>query len=178
MYVTWECISINNRKVQVDTCADSTVISSKIWTELSKSQLGGKIRHLESYDGNQLTLLGSLICDVEWHRSRLTQKQLAVVQCDKKFGTLVREILHKHGAYNITTEHLPTCCKGLQSASEADIRITANVLHSQKKYFYLFKTRSQRSWNRWSDKASFNRYRHEESLMQLQCCGRERRVEN
>ena len=106
MSVKWEYVSINNRKVQVDTCADSTVISSKIWTELRKSQLGGKIRHLEAYDGNQLTLLGSLTCDVEWHRSRLRQKQLAVVQCDKKFGLLVREILHKHGVYHITTEHL------------------------------------------------------------------------
>ena len=67
MSVTWECISINNCKVkmQVDTGADSTVISSKIWTELGKTQLDGKMRHLEAYDGHQLTLLGSLTCDVE-----------------------------------------------------------------------------------------------------------------
>ena len=90
MSVTWEYISINNckLKMQVDTGADSTVISSKIWTELGKPQLDGKIRHLEAYDGNQLTLLGSLTCDVEWNGSRLTQKQLAVKN-------------------NITAEHLP-----------------------------------------------------------------------
>ena len=60
MSVTWEYISINNCKVkmQVDTGADSTVISSKIWTELGKPQLDGKMRHLEAYDGHQLTLLG------------------------------------------------------------------------------------------------------------------------
>ena len=49
----------------VDTGADSTVISSKIWTELAKPLLDGKTRHLEAYDGHQLTLLGSLTCDVE-----------------------------------------------------------------------------------------------------------------
>ena len=45
----------------VVTGADSTMISSKIWTELGKPQLDGKIRHLEAYGGHQLTLLGSLI---------------------------------------------------------------------------------------------------------------------
>ena len=74
MSVTWEYISINNCKVkiQVDTGADSTVISSKIRTELGKLQLDSKIRHLEAYDDHQLTLLGSLTCDVEWNGSRLT----------------------------------------------------------------------------------------------------------
>ena len=87
--VTWEYISINNGqvKMQVDTVADSTVISAKIWTELGKPQLDGKIRHLEAYDGHQLTLLGSLTCDNEWSGRRLTQKQLAVVQSDKKNWT-------------------------------------------------------------------------------------------
>ena len=109
MSVTWEYISINNCKVkiQVDTGADSTVISSKIWTELGKPQLDGKIRYLEAYDGHQLTLLGSLTCDVEWNGSRLTQKQLAVVQSDKEFGLLGRDLLPKHGVNNITAEHLP-----------------------------------------------------------------------
>ena len=109
MSVTWEYISINNCKVkmQVDTSAASTVISSKIWTELGKPQLDGKIRHLEAYDGHQLTLLGSLTCDVEWNGRRLTQKQLAVVQSDKEFGLLGRDLLPKHGVNNITVEHLP-----------------------------------------------------------------------
>ena len=109
MSVTWEYISINNYKVkmQLDTGADSTVISKKIWTELGKPQLEGKIRYLEPYDGHQLTLLGSLACDVEWNGSKLTQKQLAVVQSDKEFGLLGRDLLPKHGVKNITTEHLP-----------------------------------------------------------------------
>ena len=62
MSVTWEYISINNYKVnmQVDTGADSTVISSKIWIELGKPQLDSKIRHLQAYDGHQLHKKGSL----------------------------------------------------------------------------------------------------------------------
>ena len=56
--------------MQVDTGADSTVISSLIWTELGKPQLNGKVRRLEAYDGLQLTLLGSLTCDVEWNGSK------------------------------------------------------------------------------------------------------------
>ena len=50
--------------MQVETGADSTVLSSKIWTELCKPQLDGKIRHLKAYDRHQLTLLGSFTCDV------------------------------------------------------------------------------------------------------------------
>ena len=41
MSAAWEYISVKKCKVemQVDTGADSTVISSKIWTEFSKSQM-------------------------------------------------------------------------------------------------------------------------------------------
>ena len=63
---TLEYITVKDHKIkmQVDTGADSTVISSLIWTELGKSQLNGNVRRLEAYDGHQLTLLGSLTCDV------------------------------------------------------------------------------------------------------------------
>ena len=48
MSAKWEYISMNNRKakMQVDTGADSTAISSKIWTELGKIQFDGEVRHL------------------------------------------------------------------------------------------------------------------------------------
>ena len=72
--------------------------------------MDGKIRHLEAYDGRhgrQLTLPGSLTCDVEWNGSRLMQKQLAVVQSDGEFGLLGRDLLPKHGVNNNTAEHLP-----------------------------------------------------------------------
>ena len=69
--------------------------------------MDGKIRYLEAYGGHQLTLLGSLTCDVEWNGSKLTQKQLAVVQSDKDFGLLGRDLLPKHGLNNNTAKHLP-----------------------------------------------------------------------
>ena len=69
---TREYISVKEHKLKVklDTGADSTLISSFIWTELGKSQLDGKIRRLEAYDCHQLTLLVSLTFDVEWTGSR------------------------------------------------------------------------------------------------------------
>ena len=100
-------IYINKKLQNKNAGADSTVISSKIWTELSRPQLNGRIRHLDAYDGHQLTLLGSLTCEVAWNGSRLTQKQLAVVQSDKEFGLLGRDLLRKHGVNNITVKHLP-----------------------------------------------------------------------
>ena len=83
------------------------MISSKTWTELGKPQLDGKKGHLAAYGGHQLTLLRSLTCGVEWNGSRLTQKQLAFMPSNKKFGLLGRDLLPKHGVNNITTKHLP-----------------------------------------------------------------------
>ena len=145
--------------------------------------MDSKIRHLEAYNGNQLTLLGSLTCDVEWNGSKLTQKRLAVAQSDKEFGLLSRDLLPKHGMDNITTELLLAVKR-----YKAHVKlILANVLlipdHSQcsakpERNLYLFKTGSQRSWKRWSDRAYLNWYSQEETLMHLQLCGRERIVEN
>ena len=68
--------------------------------------MDGKLRRLEAYDGHQLTILGSLTCDIDWNGSKLTQKQLAVVQSDKEFGLLGRDLRPKHGVNNVTAKHL------------------------------------------------------------------------
>ena len=86
--------------------ADCTTISSKIRTELGKPQSDGKIRRLKVSDGNQLTLQGSVKCEVEWNRCRHTKKQIPVVHSDKEFGLIGRDVLHKPDK-NIVTEHLP-----------------------------------------------------------------------
>ena len=54
MSVNRDYVTKNNCKVkmQVNTVADSTIISSKICTELDKPQLDGEIIHLEAYDGH------------------------------------------------------------------------------------------------------------------------------
>ena len=79
---------------------------------------------------NQITLLGTLTCEIEWNGSRLTQKQLAVVQSDKEFGLPGKDHLPKHGVNNVTAVYLPAM-KGDKSR-DVDARITANVLQSQK----------------------------------------------
>ena len=109
MSVTWEYITAKDHKIkmQVDTGADSTVISSLIWTELGKPQLNGNVRRLEASDGHQLTLLGSLECDVDWNGSKNRQRQLAVVQSDKKFWPLWRHILPQEGINAVSDKRLP-----------------------------------------------------------------------
>ena len=109
MSLKWEYIIVKDNKIkkQVDTGADSTVISSLIWTELGKPQLNWKVRRLEVYDGHQLTLLGSQTCDVEWNGSKYRQQQPAVVQSDKKIGLLGRDILPQEGINAVSDERLP-----------------------------------------------------------------------
>ena len=92
--------------MHVDTGADSTVISSLIWNGLGKPQLNGKVRRLEAYDGHQLTLLGSLTCGIDWKGSKYRKQQLAVVQSDKKFGLLGRNILPQEGINAVNDEIL------------------------------------------------------------------------
>ena len=90
--------------------------------------------------------------------------------------------------YLVETFYPSTVWTTSQQSTYLFWRVTTVMLswyqdHSQcsakpEKSLYLFKKRSQRSWNRWSDRASLNRYSQEESIMHLQWCGRERRVEN
>ena len=109
MSVTWEYITVKDHKtkMQVDTGSDSTVISSLIWTELGKPHLNWKIRRLEAYDSHQLTLMGSLTGDIEWNGSKYRQQKLAVVQSDKKFGLLGRDILPQEGINAVSDGRLP-----------------------------------------------------------------------
>ena len=55
----------------------------------------------------QLTLLESHSCDVEWNESSHTKIQLAAVQSDKAFGLLGGDLLRKQSVHNITTKSLP-----------------------------------------------------------------------
>ena len=108
MSLTRVYITVKDHKIkkQIDTGADSTVISSLISTKLGKPQSNGKVRRLGAYDGHQLTLLGSLTCDVEWNVNKYRQQQLAVVQSDTKFGLLGRHILPQEGINAVNDERL------------------------------------------------------------------------
>ena len=50
--------------------------------------------------------MGSLTCDVEWNGSKYRQ-QLAIVESDKKFGLLGRDILLQEGINAVSDERLP-----------------------------------------------------------------------
>ena len=156
MYYTRENVYKTIKK-QVDTGADSTVISSLIWTELGKHQLNGKVRRLEAYDGHQLTFLGSLTCDVEWNGSKYRQQQLAD---DKKIGLPGRDILTQEGINAVSDERLPAV-KGYK----AHVKLIpgSNVSYSQcsakpERYLYLSETGSKRSLRQWYDRASWSQY--------------------
>ena len=51
--------------------------------------------------------MGSLACDVEWNGSKYGQQKLAVVQSEKKFGLLGRDILPQEGFNAVSDERLP-----------------------------------------------------------------------
>ena len=142
---------------------------------VSKPQLYGKIRHLEAYAGHQLTLLGSLTSEVEWNGSKLTQKQLAVVQSDKEFGLLGRDLLPKHDVKNITTEHLPAV-KGYKAH--------VKLIPGSQPMFCKARKIPLRLQDKVTEKLEqmvtqgILKPVQQESLMHLQWCGRERKVEN
>ena len=109
-------------------------------------------------------------------RKQAHAKKLTVAQSDKDFELLGRDLLPKHGVNNFTIKHLPAV-KGYRSHVKS-IPGSQSKFCKTIKYLQLFKTRSQRRVNRWSDRASSIRYYLEESLLHLRWCGRERKVEN
>ena len=119
---------------------------SIIRTELIKPQLKGKVRRLEAYDGPQLTLLGSLTCDVEWNGSKYRQQQLAVVQSDKKiWATWERHTTPRR--HQCSEWWKITCSQRIQSACETHIGITANVLQSQKDASTSSRQGQRKAWD-------------------------------
>ena len=142
--------------MQVNTGADSTLISSLMWTEFGKLQLNWKVRCLEAYDGHQLTLLGSLTCNFVWNGSKYRQQHLAVVQSDKSFGLPRTDILPQEGINAMSDNRLPVV-KGHK------VHVKLNRDHSQcsakpEGYLYLSKTGSKGSLRQWYDRAYWSQY--------------------
>ena len=73
------------------------MISSKIWTELGKPRMDGKLRHLEAYASHQSKLPGSSTCIVEWNGSRHT----------KTTGSLIKNLDFLADTFYPSTVHLP-----------------------------------------------------------------------
>ena len=138
--------------------------------------MDGKIRNLEADNGYQLTILGSLTCDVEWNVSRLTHKKISVVQSDKEFGLRGRDHLLENGVNNITTEYL-LAVKGYKAHLKL-IPGSQPMFCTARKIPLSLQNKVTEKLEQMVSRASLNPYSQEESLMHLQWCGRERRVEN
>ena len=111
--------------MQVETCASSSIVSSRTGIELGKLISDGRVGHLIIYDGHQQAIFN---CELEWTGSRQTHKKQAVVQSVKEFGP-VRKVLQPRCEL-IKTQHL--------------------LAVNRFKSFY-----SQTSWNRWPERASY-----------------------
>ena len=90
-----ESVVIDNRAVrmQVDTGATVSVISSKMWKEWGEPKLVKCQRRLEAYDGHVLTTLGKFSAVLE-RNGIMHPVHLVVVQSEKDFGLLGQDILN------------------------------------------------------------------------------------
>ena len=150
------------------------MISSLIWTQLGKPQLNGKVGRPEVYDGHQLTLLGSLTCDVEWNGSKYRQQQLAVVQFDQKFGLLVRVILPQESINAVSDERLPAV-----KEYKAHVKLIPGpkpIFCKARKIPLLLQEGSKRSLRQWYDRASWSQYNLVGSQLHHQKCGSGRKM--
>ena len=110
--------------MQVETCASSSILSSRTGIELGKLIIDGRVGHLIIYAGHQQAMFN---CQLEWTGSRHAHKKQAVVKSVKEFGP-VRKILQPRCEL-IKTQHL----------------LAVNRCESSY---------SQTSWNRWPERAS------------------------
>jgi hypothetical protein len=99
-------------RMQIDTGASVSVISSKMWTDLDKPSLGKSFKRLEAYDGHAMKTMGTFTSVLE-HNGVLSPIVLTVVDSEKSFGLLGRDILNEvscigHIAIQTCVEPLPT----------------------------------------------------------------------
>ena len=79
--------------MQEDTGASCTIMSTRIWKKIGKPRLEKfKGRPLRSYDGTALKIIGTLSVLIEY-RKRYDVLEVRVVESDKNFGLLGRDIL-------------------------------------------------------------------------------------
>jgi hypothetical protein len=109
-----ETIVIDSRQMemQIDTGASVSVILSKMWTEMGKLKLANSAKHLEAYNGHSFKMLGKLTATVD-RLNRFSVTEFIVVQSDKLFGLLGRDLLGPSETVYMSniakeTEYLPT----------------------------------------------------------------------
>uniref|UniRef100_A0A1I8J244 Integrase_H2C2 domain-containing protein n=1 Tax=Macrostomum lignano TaxID=282301 RepID=A0A1I8J244_9PLAT len=124
--VSMETVRINDKpfKMQIDTGASVSVLSSAQWALLGKPPLMRSNRRLEAFDGHVMKSLGKVTATVEL-RGRLQPVELIVVSSEKTYGLLGRDLLESDGVFHasdvqaekIAVEPLP-CIRGVKARME------------------------------------------------------------
>lgn len=100
--VKTESVLINSKamKMQVDTGASCSVISTVMWKQMGKPPLTKCLKRLEAYDGHTLKTAGKFTALLE-KRNVCYPVQLVVVESEKTFGLMGRDILDDIKAKNV-----------------------------------------------------------------------------
>uniref|UniRef100_A0A1I8I2N6 Eukaryotic translation initiation factor 4H n=1 Tax=Macrostomum lignano TaxID=282301 RepID=A0A1I8I2N6_9PLAT len=124
--VSMETVRINDKpfKMQIDTGASVSVLSSAQWALLGKPPLMRSNRRLEAFDGHVMKSLGKVTATVEL-RGRLQPVELIVVSSEKTYGLLGRDLLESDGVFHASDvqaektaiEPLP-CIRGVKARME------------------------------------------------------------
>ena len=101
-------INGTNVKMLVDTGASCTLIST-----VQSNAIEGKIVHeqdsaLEAYDGHKISSTKSFTASVEYNGQLLHNKTIRVVDCNRKYGLLGRDILSAIHIDHVMNNSLPT----------------------------------------------------------------------
>lgn len=124
MNIKMEEISVDNEqiKMQIDTGADISVISTKIWKKMGSPKLQRFSKKLEVYDGHVLTTKGKLTSVIE-RKGKYKTGDIVVVESEKSFGLLGRNFLDNDAEVVINqcelikSDILPTI-KGVKATME------------------------------------------------------------
>uniref|UniRef100_A0A1I8FI61 Peptidase A2 domain-containing protein n=1 Tax=Macrostomum lignano TaxID=282301 RepID=A0A1I8FI61_9PLAT len=125
-------------KMQIDTGASVSVLSSAQWALLGKPPLMRSNRRLEAFDGHVMKSLGKVTATVEL-RGRLQPVELIVVSSEKTYGLLGRDLLESDGVFHASDvqaektaiEPLP-CIRGVKARMELvdDDKATFETINS------------------------------------------------
>ena len=92
---TTEKIKVNGKKIPMmkDTGASLALISKKLWKELGQPKLEEKNTGIETYDKHKMKYLGAPFSTVLYNNKQVNVN-IAVVDADRNFGLLGRDILN------------------------------------------------------------------------------------
>ena len=91
-----EKIKVSGKKIPMmkDTGASLTLISKKLWKQIGQPKLEEKNTRIETYDKHKMKYLGAFFLTVFYNNKQLNVN-IAVVDADRNFGLLGRDILNK-----------------------------------------------------------------------------------